>query len=300
MKPARPTGSGNATEQHWRDVYSQIGRQRRLYGPAYADAYAPLIAGAIDYHTSTNPTKREVRVLVIGGGKGHFSKRTLPAVLESLREIGNQTRVKVIESDITPVIRHAPRPRVKADLFNLPFADESFDFIIGESVLHTGTPQELDSFAVQAHRILRPGGVLLHMQDAVAEWWSDQPLNFSKDLPAAEQRAQMAASEAAHLRLANAIVESARKARLSAAHQVQLGIAPLTDGRIIQIAKLFAERPNANTAAFMMGRQCTLTDPSLPPDEKQLLFTGYATLAAKDADARAIIDHAYHIFAKES
>ncbi len=141
--------------------------------------------------------------------------------------------------------------------------------------------------------------MVLHLQDAVPEGWSDRKLTFADELPKEMQREEMAARDAAHNKLADAIVEHAQTAGFSAMKHPQLGITPLTDGRLRWFERLLKRNPRANTVGFMFGSQVTMNDPAVKPGSKQLVFTGYATVAVKGARAQDVIDHAYNLFARK-
>ncbi len=107
--------------------------------PAYNEAIAPFLAGTIGF------LKRpRVRVLVVGGGTGVFSRDLLPAVRRCLQRWGQNVQFSVVETDIESVVREAPASshRVQANFHQLPFRDGSFDLIVGQSMIHQGEMQK--------------------------------------------------------------------------------------------------------------------------------------------------------------
>ena len=69
----------------------------------------------------------------------------------------------------------------QADLLDLPFSDESFDLVVGNSFLHhlpdvPGALQEI-------RRVLKSSGNLIffHEPSITADWWETFPLSFAKD-----------------------------------------------------------------------------------------------------------------------
>jgi SAM-dependent methyltransferase len=91
------------------------------------------------------------RALEIGCGAGEFS-RAFERVLAA----------RLVSVDVAPTVAAAARaatgPRVEvaaADVERLPFADATFDAIIGNAVLHH---LRLDRALVELWRVLRPGG----------------------------------------------------------------------------------------------------------------------------------------------
>ena len=112
------------------------------------------------------PPARYPRALEIGAGTGYFSLNLLrqgvigeavatdisPGMLERLAETARELGVGV-------------ETRV-ADAEALPFADRSFDLVLGHAVLHhlPGLERALAEF----HRVLRPGGALAFMGEPSA------------------------------------------------------------------------------------------------------------------------------------
>ena len=113
-----------------------LGKLRKLLGRELADGYA--------------------RSLEIGAGTGYFSLNMLQAGVVD----------EAICTDISPgmvstLAANAERlglavQATRADAESLPFADQSFDLVLGHAVLHH-LPNLRRAFA-EFHRVLRPGG----------------------------------------------------------------------------------------------------------------------------------------------
>ena len=91
------------------------------------------------------------RALDLACGTGRYAQ---------LLELGGAD--PVVATDLSPgmlALSNVAR-RVRADMMQLPFADESFDFVV--SGLAVGHAPCLDRWTREAARVLAPGGVLLY------------------------------------------------------------------------------------------------------------------------------------------
>jgi|GEM_PF-5117495 len=85
-------------------------------------------------------------------------------------------------------LRKAPTGKaVVGSFFRLPFADETFDHVVGSLVLDLSDPETLATATSEIHRVLRPGGKLIHLMDASPSgaYWDEKaptPLAFHKEL----------------------------------------------------------------------------------------------------------------------
>lgn len=100
------------------------------------------------------PTKNNLRVLDLGCGTGFFT------------ELLAEHYEDVTGVDISPeMLNYASQAReknftlVRADAFNLPFADSSFDLVYSNLVLQWCKP--LESAITEIMRVLKPGGNLV-------------------------------------------------------------------------------------------------------------------------------------------
>ncbi len=96
------------------------------------------------------------RSLEIGAGTGYFSLNLLQAGV-----VGEATCTDISPGMVRTLAGNAARlglnvRAARADAESLPFADESFDLVLGHAVLHhlPHLPQAFGEF----HRVLRPGG----------------------------------------------------------------------------------------------------------------------------------------------
>jgi ubiquinone/menaquinone biosynthesis C-methylase UbiE len=98
------------------------------------------------------------RSLEIGAGTGYFSLNLLQAGV-----VREATCTDISPGMVTTLSENAERlgltvRTARADAGSLPFADQSFDLVLGHAVLHH-LPDLRRSFA-EFHRVLRPGGRL--------------------------------------------------------------------------------------------------------------------------------------------
>jgi SAM-dependent methyltransferase len=99
------------------------------------------------------------RSLEIGAGTGYFSLNLLQAGV-----VGEATCTDISPGMVRTLAGNAARlglrvRAARADAESLPFADESFDLVLGHAVLHhlPHLPQAFGEF----HRVLRPGGRIM-------------------------------------------------------------------------------------------------------------------------------------------
>ena len=96
------------------------------------------------------------RSLEIGAGTGYFSLNLLQAGV-----VAQATCTDISPGMVSTLATNARRlgldvKTARADAESLPFADESFDLVLGHAVLHH-LPDLSRAFA-EFHRVLRPGG----------------------------------------------------------------------------------------------------------------------------------------------
>jgi ubiquinone/menaquinone biosynthesis C-methylase UbiE len=96
------------------------------------------------------------RALEIGAGTGYFSLNLLQAGV-----VGDATCTDISPGMLRALADNAARlgldvTAARADAESLPFADESFDLVVGHAVLHH-LPDLQKAFG-EFHRVLRPGG----------------------------------------------------------------------------------------------------------------------------------------------
>ena len=113
-----------------------LGKLRKLLGPELDDGYD--------------------RSLEIGAGTGYFTLNLLQAGI-----VAEATCTDISPGMVATLNRNAERlgldvRAARADAEALPFADQSFDLVLGHAVLHH-LPNLRRAFA-EFHRVLRPGG----------------------------------------------------------------------------------------------------------------------------------------------
>jgi len=129
-------------DSKWGIDFGQVGQAqvlrklRKLLGPELKDGYD--------------------RSLEIGAGTGYFSLNLLQAGV-----VGEATCTDISPGMVATLAGNARRlgldvKAARADAESLPFADSSFDLVLGHAVLHH-LPNLRRAFA-EFHRVLRPGG----------------------------------------------------------------------------------------------------------------------------------------------
>lgn len=144
----------------WKRLYTEKNRFRKMIAPAYNGAVAPVIAGTIRFLR-----KPVIRILVVAGGTGVFSRDLLPAIKKITATYPSPPRIEVVESDlIANVVKAAPREhrRVVADVEKLPFKSGLFDLVIGQSMIHQA---DMNKSIPEIGRVLAPNGYFMHVMD---------------------------------------------------------------------------------------------------------------------------------------
>jgi ubiquinone/menaquinone biosynthesis C-methylase UbiE len=106
-----------------------------------------------------SPPGRYARSLEIGAGTGYFSLNLLQRGV-----IGAAVATDISPGMLTTLQVNAERlglavESVAADAESLPFADRSFDLVLGHAVLHH--LPDLDRAFAEFRRVLRPGGTIV-------------------------------------------------------------------------------------------------------------------------------------------
>lgn len=151
----------------WYHSYGGQAERRNAFMPAYLKAVAPAVAGAISLLG-----RDRIRLLVVGGGTGTFTRDLLPEVKRLLARQSMSPEIKVTETDISSTIEQIGG-RSRVDLHNLPFDDHSFDLVVGQAVMHMGGRKRLPKRLSQIKRVLTQDGIFVHIHDSVPnprEW----------------------------------------------------------------------------------------------------------------------------------
>jgi len=153
-----PSITRERESKRWQTLYSTQEKLRSLFKEPYGQAIGSVIAGTIDFvKKNDTQTGHKFNILVMGGGKGRFSRDTLPFVIKELRNAGSKVRLEVTETDIASVIKHAPtRRKLQADMTALPFKDKAFDLVLSESSLNQPGPKQLGQVVGEIKRVLTP------------------------------------------------------------------------------------------------------------------------------------------------
>lgn len=101
----------------------------------------------------TGPIKKNMKILEVGCGTGLFTREFV------------KTDAQIMAIDISPDLINIAREKTVANnvefkiqnAYNLEFEDESFDGIVGSSVLHH---LDLSSSLKEFYRVLKPGGFI--------------------------------------------------------------------------------------------------------------------------------------------
>lgn len=152
--------------QRWERLYAQGVALKEAMNPAYIDAVASTFAAAI-----LACGKDQVKLLVVGGGDGHFSRKVLPAVMNLVNAVNSSVGVEVLETDLTEAILRAPGKTAVVDVKELDrhFAAGSFDVVVGEAMLHQGGRKGIGKTMQQIAHVLSNTGTFVHVQDTVPD-----------------------------------------------------------------------------------------------------------------------------------
>lgn len=158
-----------------------------------------IVAGLVGFHSQKSITARPgkpepVRILVVGGGTGIFSRELLPEVEKVLagRDRGifipgqithAPPEIEVIETDVSGHVAKARGSRARAKVGavlaeggHLPFKDGHFDIVITEAALNFAHPDGLGRWLDEIGRVLRPDGTLLNNQHSIPNSWAPKLL----------------------------------------------------------------------------------------------------------------------------
>ena len=259
----------------WKRMYAEKNRFRRFMAPAYNEAVAPVIAGAINFlHKPT------IRILVVAGGTGVFSRDLLPAIKKILSTHASPPKIEVVESDfIAGVVKAAPREhrRVVADMEKLPFKSGQFDLVIGQSMLHQG---DMNRSIPEIGRVLTPDGYFMHVMDDAPMFKGLPPHLLGKGdalTPASKDIAKQAgAIRTAAISLAHAI--AARNGLSIAAVGVEYkGIFPAS-----KTPRLFnQDMSRYNHVSYLHGGISVGIDPKIPPGKRELQYQGVMNIMSR-------------------
>ncbi|HEU4971919.1 MAG TPA: methyltransferase domain-containing protein [Gaiellaceae bacterium] len=130
------------------DAYERAGWES--IAGRFAERWSPITSKAIDALLDAAHVGQGSRVLDVGTGAGDAAGR---AVERGAEATGIDVAASMVE---IAARRHPEGTFVQASASELPFADDSFDAVVGNNVIqHVGEPTQA---ALQFRRVLAPGG----------------------------------------------------------------------------------------------------------------------------------------------
>jgi len=144
------------------DVYEKT-RYRTGYGSLFRQLHYEVLAAAC------RGIAKEARVLEVACGTGHTTR------------LMNSMGMSFTACDLTPNMMLQARNSIDADksdvqfvqasAYRLPFADNSFDFLISTRFLHLFGSADQNALCREFRRVLKPGGkILIDLDNLVARW----------------------------------------------------------------------------------------------------------------------------------
>jgi SAM-dependent methyltransferase len=221
------------------------------------------------------------RSLEIGAGTGYFSLNLMLAGV-----VREATCTDISPGMVSALCANATRlgldvRTARADAEALPFADRSFDLVLGHAVLHH-LPDLPRAFA-EFHRILRPGGRIV---------FAGEPSSFGDRLAAIPKRgATLAAPVWRRLMRAAAALDSGGDGRDDHALERWVDIHAFAPGDLVRHArragfsdvKVRGEELVANWFGwFNRGLEATAEPATVPVVWRQYAFNGYLMLQRLD------------------
>lgn len=256
----------------WTLRYGNQNRFKRAFAPAYNAAVAPVLASAV-----AHINKPVVRVLVVGGGNGTFSRNLLPGVNRLLARAGIQSRLQVVESDLlSQVVRRAPgNHRIAADLERLPFASHQIDLIVGQTMFHHVNAVR----AVQEiGRVLSSNGCFIHVQDNLP--------NPVGGITQSGKAAQVfTGTQGNHMLQARSLMDAEiliKTALATGASRLHMDAEKATGEKLVPYSEKFPSMGGFETAKlraidYMMGMVAPGAAKNVPAGKRLLRYTGLVT-----------------------
>ncbi len=166
LKKSGVFGLKPGTNTNPEDVASAIYGQSGFYADIYSTTVAPRIAKQQQYMDIANlivpnlerNNAGEFMVLEIGPGRTPLLKDALDSrgYTDGIRYIGLEKFPKMINTDDT-----FPIEMIQGEADSLPFADESLDAIVLNSVLLSCNPDKFDAIFKQFNRVLKKDGIIV-------------------------------------------------------------------------------------------------------------------------------------------
>jgi len=155
------------------------------YVPAHHNRWLPVQAAADRiYGKLLGRIKPHSEVLEIGPGEDSMIKRYCPGLDPVLLDVRGE-----------PLKAYKGR-KVVGSSFRLPFKDGSFDHVVTAHCLDLSTPSSLPKALRSIHRVLKPGGTLITINESVATrpWIDEEPTMVPED----KKRQQLEADKKFH------------------------------------------------------------------------------------------------------
>lgn len=144
----------------------QVRRQFGRYAASYVTSAIHAAGSDLAYMVSNAPVSPNARLLDVATGAGHVANAFAPLVGQ------------VTACDLTPEMLDAAKRLIAengrtnveftaADAERLPFADAVYDVVTCRIAAHHFT--DVPAFAAEAHRVLKPGGSLLLIDNVAPE-----------------------------------------------------------------------------------------------------------------------------------
>lgn len=273
---------GRPKIEEWHRRYAENARLKFVLRPAYNKAIGTPLAQIISYMKQPR-----VRILVLGGGTGVFSRDLLPQIQRILRKQGSHTKIEVVETDPLEIVLDAPphSHRIRMDADRLSFKNQSFDLVVGQSMLHQ---TDLRRSIPEIKRVMKTSGFFFNVQDDPPAFKGSEyrrllegggQVSPTKDMQQRVVESGMRATEA----FAQSVVAAATHFRLSS-------VVLLTEGRALVSAKTdlgtFSGRDlnEGYGVEYSMGSTGRIKERgNIPNGKKELSYKGIITILANQS-----------------
>ena len=258
------------------DVWYQLQRFKKGFLPAMQDAIPPAVASFLSYLPEKKP-----RVLVLTREPGSFQRDYLPQITQMLNELGNPREMQVSEFNVEKIVKaQASKPASVAAAHSLPFKNDYFDFIFGQSVLHCG---KVDLWAREITRVMKSNSCFFHVQDdapnphLLDRSWRE-PVRVFSAMSEAEHASNTALQ--AHSMLVSTANRHFDSLKVSNASFTLEGNTSVDSSHKFE---LFGEHDlnKNNFLDFKLGITAFGTDRKIPKGNKQLKYTAIAFVATE-------------------
>ena len=255
----------------WESKWGKLTEFREKVAPAYLKAALPVLLNNVSFVEKRGLLEQgKLMILVVGGGKGFFSRRVLPGLR---RSFGDRLKIQVTESDLYPVVQHAPKSshRLMARFEEMPFINNSFDMIVGQSVAHQ--PGFLENLH-ELKRVLSKTGVIVHFQDDIPVG-TEFHLKF--DALAKVGMLNPKTLRSLHSEYARRIAEAANRAGMGADAEEIYG-EEFIDARGNFKEHAGKDLDKRNHIAYHFGSRVGFHEPGVSKGKKKITYKGIAVM----------------------